>query len=107
MLIIDKRADITTLRNLGASDRQIERIFLFEGRIVSAIGALLGIGLGLLLCGLQQAFGIVKMGGMSGTFVVNAYPVSVHYTDVIVVFVTVVAVGWLASLIPARRLRRL
>lgn len=107
MLIIDKRADITTLRNLGASDRQIERIFLFEGRIVSAIGALLGIGIGLLLCGLQQAFGIVKMGGMSGTFVVNAYPVSVHYTDVIVVFVTVVAVGWLASLIPARRLRRL
>ena len=107
MLIIDKRADITTLRNLGASDRQIERIFLFEGRIVSAIGALLGIGLGLLLCGLQQAFGIVKMGGMSGTFVVNAYPVSVLYTDVIVVFVTVVAVGWLASLIPARRLRRL
>ena len=107
MLIIDKRADITTLRNLGASDRQIERIFLFEGRIVSAIGALLGIGLGLLLCGLQQAFGIVKMGGMSGTFVVNAYPVSVHYTDVIVVFVTVVVVGWLASLIPARRLRRL
>lgn len=107
MLIIDKRADITTLRNLGASDRQIERIFLFEGRIVSAIGALLGIGLGLLLCGLQQAFGIVKMGGMSGTFVVNAYPVSVHYTDVIVVFVTVVDVGCLASLIPARRLRRL
>lgn len=107
MLIIDKRADITTLRNLGASDRQIERIFLFEGRMVSAIGALLGIGLGLLLCGLQQAFGIVKMGGISGTFVVNAYPVSVHYTDVLVVFITVIAVGWLASLIPARRLRRL
>ena len=106
MLIIDKKNDINTLHNLGASDSQIVSIFLYEGRIISAVGALIGIGLGLALCGLQQAFGFVKMGDSSGTFIVNAYPVSVHYVDVLVVFITVILIGWAASWIPARRLRR-
>lgn len=106
MLIIDKKNDINTLHNLGANDRQIQSIFLYEGRIISAVGALIGIGLGLALCGLQQAFGFVKMGESSGTFIVNAYPVSVHYWDVLVVFVTVILIGWAASWIPARRLRK-
>ena len=106
MLIIDKKNDINTLHNLGANDRQIQSIFLYEGRIISAVGALIGIGLGLALCGLQQAFGFVKMGESSGTFIVNAYPVSVHYWDVFVVFITVILIGWAASWIPARRLRK-
>lgn len=106
MLIIDKKNDINTLHNLGANDRQIQSIFLYEGRIISAVGALIGIGLGLALCGLQQAFGFVKMGDSSGTFIVNAYPVSVHYWDVLVVFITVILIGWAASWIPARRLRK-
>lgn len=106
MLIIDKKDDINTLHNLGANDRQIQSIFLYEGRIISAVGALIGIGLGLALCGLQQAFGFVKMGESSGIFIVNAYPVSVHYWDVLVVFVTVILIGWAASWIPARRLRK-
>ena len=105
-LIIDKKNDINTLHNLGANDRQIQSIFLYEGRIISAVGALIGIGLGLALCGLQQAFGFVKMGESSGTFIVNAYPVSVHYWDVLVVFITVILIGWAASWIPARRLRK-
>lgn len=106
ILIIDKKNDINTLHNLGANDRQIQSIFLYEGRIISAVGALIGIGLGLALCGLQQAFGFVKMGESSGTFIVNAYPVSVHYWDVLVVFITVILIGWAASWIPARRLRK-
>lgn len=106
MLIIDKKNDINTLHNLGANDRQIQSIFLYEGRIISAVGALIGIGLGLALCGLQQAFGFVKMGESSGTFIVNAYPVSVHYWDVLVVFITVILIGWAALWIPARRLRK-
>lgn len=106
MLIIDKKDDINTLHNLGANDHQIQSIFLYEGRIISAVGALIGIGLGLALCGLQQAFGFVKMGESSGTFIVNAYPVSVHYWDVLVVFITVILIGWAASWIPARRLRK-
>ena len=106
MLIIDKRDDVQTLRNLGADDRQISRIFLFEGRFIAVIGAVIGIGLGLLLCWLQQRYGFVALGESSGSFVVNAYPVSVHYTDVIVIFFTVIAVGWLAVWYPVRYLSR-
>ena len=102
MLIIDKKDDVVTLRNLGASNRQITQIFLFEGRLISAIGALLGIGIGLLLCWLQQTYGLVKLGSSTGSFVVNAYPVSVHPEDVILIFVTVLVVGFLAVWYPVR-----
>ena len=103
MLIIDKKDDVVTLRNLGASDKQIRRIFLFEGRLISFFGAILGILLGLLLCWLQQQYGFVKMGSSDGTFVVNAYPVSVHYSDVLLIFLTVIATGWLAVWYPVRK----
>ena len=106
MLIIDKKDDVVTLRNLGASDKQIARIFLFEGRLISAIGALLGIAIGLLLCWLQQTYGIVKLGSSSGSFVVNAYPVSVHPDDIILIFVTVIIVGFLAVWYPVRYFSR-
>lgn len=102
MLIIDKKDDVVTLRNLGASDRQITRIFLFEGRLISAIGAVVGICMGLLLCWLQQTYGLVKLGSSSGSFVVNAYPVSVHPEDIILVFITVLVVGFLAVWYPVR-----
>lgn len=105
MLIIDKKADAATLRNLGATDKQIRSIFLLEGRIISAIGAVVGILLGLLLCWLQQEFGLVHMGDSAGSFVVNAYPVSVHYDDVAIVFVTVLLIGWGAAWIPTRKLK--
>ena len=105
MLIIDKKADAATLRNLGATDKQIRSIFLFEGRIISAIGAVVGILLGLLLCWLQQEFGLVHMGDSAGSFVVNAYPVSVPYDDVAIVFVTVLLIGWGAAWIPTRKLK--
>ncbi len=96
MLIIDKRDDVETLRNLGASDRQVRRVFLFEGRLISVFGALIGIALGLALCALQQQYGFVRMGGSDGSYVVNAYPVSVHYLDVLAVFATVIVAGWSA-----------
>lgn len=102
MLIIDKKDDVVTLRNLGANDRQITRIFLFEGRMISAIGALTGIIIGLVLCWLQQTYGIVALGQSSGSFVIDAYPVSVHPEDIIVIFITVLAVGFLAVWYPVR-----
>ena len=105
MLIIDKRHDVETLRNLGVSEKQISRIFLFEGRIISAIGAVLGVLLGLLLCWLQQEFGLVKMGNGSN-FIISAYPVSVHYNDVLFVFITVIVVGWVAVWYPVRYMSR-
>ena len=104
MLIIDKKNDVTTLRNLGANEHQISQIFLFEGWLISAFGAIIGIGLGLLLCWLQQQYGFVSLGNSSGTFIVNAYPVSVHYTDVSLIFVTVLIVGWLAVWYPVRKI---
>ncbi len=103
MLIIDKREDVVTLRNLGANDNQIVRIFLFEGRMISFFGAFIGVVLGLLLCWMQQEFGIIKLGS-SGSFVVDSYPVSVETVDVIVVFVTVLAVGFLSVWYPVRYL---
>jgi lipoprotein-releasing system permease protein len=102
MLIIDKKDDVKTLRNLGASDKQITHIFLFEGRMISAIGAIIGIAVGLLLCWLQQRYGLVRLGESSGSFVVNAYPVSVHPEDIVLVFITVIAVGWLSVSYPVR-----
>ena len=106
MLIIDKKNDVVTLRNLGANDKQITRVFLFEGRMIAVIGAVLGIGLGLLLCLLQQQYGFVRLGESEGSFIVDAYPVSVHYTDVAIIFVTVIAVGWLAVWYPVRALSK-
>lgn len=100
MLIIDKREDVVTLRSLGASDAQITRIFLFEGRMISAIGATVGIIIGLLLCWLQQVYGFVRLGSSEGNFVVDAYPVSVHPWDVALIFLTVLIVGFLSVWYP-------
>lgn len=106
MLMIDKKNDVVTLRNLGASDSQMTSIFMYEGRMISVFGAILGIGLGLLLCWLQQQYGIVGLGSSSGSFIVDAYPVSVHPEDIIVIFITVILVGFVAVWYPVRYFAR-
>ena len=106
MLILDKKEDVVTLRNLGADDRLIRRIFLFEGRLISLFGALIGIVLGLGLCFIQQKFGLITLGGGGGQFIVDAYPVSVHFWDVVLVFVTVLSVGFLSVWYPVRYLSK-
>jgi len=105
MLIIDKRDDVVTLCNLGASDRQIVRIFLFEGRMISFFGAFAGVVLGLLLCWLQQEYGLIALGS-SGSFVVDSYPVSVHASDVLLIFITVLLIGFLSVWYPVRFLSK-
>ena len=100
MLILDKRENVATLRNLGADDRLIVRIFLFEGRLISVFGAIGGILLGLLLCFAQQQFGFISLGGGNGAFLVDAYPVSVHAEDVVLIFATVIIVGFLSVWYP-------
>ena len=106
MLIIDKRNDVVTLRNLGADDQLISRVFLFEGYMITFFGALIGVGLGLLLCFIQQEFGLISLGSGSsaGAFVVDAYPVSVYATDVILVLITVLVTGFLSVFFPVRYL---
>ena len=106
MLIIDKRSDVQTLRNLGATESQISRIFLFEGRMISVVGAVIGIVVGLLLCWLQQQFAFVRLGSSEGSFVVDAYPVSVHPWDIVLIFLTVIAVGFLSVWYPVRYFAR-
>ena len=108
MLIIDKRADVVTLRNLGANDRLISRIFLLEGCMISFMGAIIGVALGLMLCFAQQEFGLLSLGSgaSSGAFVVDAYPVSVHFSDVVLVLITVLVIGYLSVLLPVRYLSR-
>lgn len=106
MLIIDKKKDVNTLRSLGATNKQIAHIFLFEGRMISTFGALAGIALGLLLCWLQQQYGLIPMGDSDGNFIVNYYPVSVHADDIILIFFTVIAVGYLSVWYPVRYLTR-
>ncbi len=105
MLIIDKRDDTATLRNIGANDRQIAQIFFLEGAMITLLGAVLGVIIGLLLCFLQQQYGFVSMGS-ADMYVVQAYPVSVHYSDVAIILATVIAIGSLAVAYPVTALTR-
>ena len=104
MLIIEKKNDVVILRGLGANDRLITRIFLFEGCLISFWGALTGVILGLALCFAQQEFGLLTLGSeaSAGAFVVDAYPVSVHWQDVLLILVTVLIIGFLSVLYPVR-----
>ena len=102
MLIIDKKKDVETLRSLGARESLIKRIFIVEGWLISIIGAAIGVLLGLAVCWVQQQYGIVSLGQSAGAFIIDAYPVSVHYSDVLLVFITVVVVGFLSVLYPVR-----
>ena len=106
MLIIDKRKDVETLRNLGADNKLVYRIFLLEGCLISFMGALIGVVLGLALCLIQQEFGILSLGSgdMAGSFVVDAYPVSVQLGDVFLVLITVLLVSFLSVQYPVRNL---
>lgn len=102
MLMVDKKEDVKTLHNLGANDKLISRIFMYEGWLNSFIGAIVGIGIGLLLCWLQQEYGLVRLGDEEGTFIINSYPVSVHPSDIVLVLVTVIVTGLAATWYPVR-----
>ena len=106
MLVVEKQKDVITLRNMGADNSLISSIFLFEGWLISIIGAIIGIVLGLALCLLQQYFGLLRLGNVSGAFVVDAYPVVVEITDVFFVFLTVLVIGFLGALYPVRYLSK-
>ena len=103
MLIIDKKSDIATLRDLGADNRLIRKIFLAEGWMISIMGSVLGIILGTLISLAQEYFKIMKIGG-TGTFVIDAYPVHFQPVDILLVWVTVLLIGFLAAWLPARKI---
>lgn len=99
LLIIEKKDGIATLRNMGASDRLVTRIFVAEGWLISIIGALIGVILGLVLCLLQEHFGLITMHGNAATLIVDAYPVAVVWSDVLVVFALAAVVGVFTSIV--------
>lgn len=103
MLMIDKQQDALILRNLGATDKQIRRIFLYEGWLISVLGAGVGLVIGLIICLLQQHLGLLKLGnGMN--YVISAYPVQVQALDVLFVAAIVLVLGFVAAWIPTRRM---
>ena len=108
MLIIEKKNDIQTLRNLGADSRLIRTIFLLEGWLITVFGALLGLVIGLILCLMQQYFGILRLnsGGMPDAFIVDAYPVYVQWTDIFLILFTVLSIGFLVVWYPTRQLKK-
>lgn len=103
MLIIEKKEDVRTLRHLGADNRLITRIFFTEGCLIALTGAMAGIFLGVGLCFLQQHFGLIAL-GQQGGFLVDAYPVKVQASDVLLIFITVLVTGCLAVWYPVRHL---
>ena len=104
MLILEKKEDIKTLFYLGANQSLIHRIFLYEGWLISILGAVIGTVLGLVVCGLQQHFGLLKLG--SGVeYVLSAYPVSVQFFDVVIIFCVVLLMGYFCAYIPAKKVR--
>ncbi len=104
MLIIDKREDIRILSNLGADQKTIRRIFLYEGWLISGLGALLGVVLGVAVCLLQQHFGWLKLGN-GDDYVISAYPVLVQPTDILIVAAIVLLLGWVAAWYPTRQIK--
>ena len=102
MLMLDKKEDVRTLQNLGASPRLITAIFLMEGRLITLSGALSGVVIGLLLCFIQIKFEVLSFDTMGNSFVLNAYPVSVHFTDIFLILITVIVIGFIASWYPVK-----
>lgn len=105
MLIIEKRDNMNTLRSFGADDKTISDIFVFEGVIISFVGAVAGILFGLLFCVAQQEFGFISTGS-GGDFIMDSYPVKVVWTDLLSVFVTVLVTGVVAVWLPVRMLTK-
>ena len=104
MLIIDKQQDIRTLSHLGASEKMIRRVFVLEGWMVNALGALGGLVVGLVVCLLQEHLGLLKLGN-GAEYVIEAYPVAVQGWDIVMVIVVVLVLGAISSWIPARRIK--
>lgn len=106
MLIIEKNEDIDILKKLGANNKLIAKIFLLEGWLINVVGAIAGLFIGLLVCLLQQYFGLLKLGSSPGAFVIDAYPVSVQPLDIILIFITVTVIGFLAVIYPVNSLHK-
>ncbi|MBU8892718.1 MAG: FtsX-like permease family protein [Bacteroidales bacterium] len=101
MLIIDKKEDISTFRSLGASLKTIRNIFFTEGWLITIVGAITGLFLGGIICWLQIKFGFVRLQG-AGSFIIDTYPVKLIWSDFMLIFITVIFIGYFAAWYPVR-----
>ncbi len=106
MLIVEKEEDIRSLRHMGASNELVSRVFLYEGWLITFIGIIAGIVLGLVLCLLQQHFGLLRLSDIPGAYIIDAYPVIVKFSDIAIVFGIVSLIGLLTVLYPVNNLRK-
>ena len=98
--------DIRSLRNMGASNEMVSRIFLYEGWLITFIGIVAGIVVGLVLCLLQQHFGFLRLSDTPGAYIIDAYPVLVKFSDIVVVFAVVSLIGLITVLYPVNNLKK-
>ncbi len=105
MIVLEKRKDISSLWAMGTPVKIIQKIFFYEGLLITVFGGGLGLLVGVVLSLLQQYYGIIQLGAQ-GSFIVNAYPIEVHFQDVLLIFGTVISIGMLITLIPVRMLKR-
>lgn len=106
MLVLEKQRDNAILYSLGASPSLIQRIFLYEGMAVSLIGGILGIILGVIVCWLQQTFHIIKLGGGDGYYTIPYYPVQMHFTDILLILLTILLINLITAILPAHALKK-
>lgn len=103
MLIIDKRKDISLLKAIGADATLVKKIFINEGLLISVVGGILGLVVGIIAVLIQQHFGIIRLGNGDGSYIIDAYPVALEITDVLLVFVTITIIGSVASFFTATK----
>ena len=106
ILIIEKKNDIKILKSMGAADEIIAQIFLFEGWLISFSGIIVGVVLGVGISFLQQQFGLLKLGGTPGAYLVDAYPVIVKLSDVLLTFIIVCVICVSAIIYPIHNLKK-
>ena len=104
MIVLEKRKDISSLWAMGTPVLTIQKIFFYEGLLITLFGGVLGLVLGVTLSLAQQHYGFIQLGSQ-GAFIVNAYPVEVHLQDVVLILGTVVGVGMLITIIPVKLLK--
>lgn len=106
MLILEKKTDTAVLFSMGASKSLIQKVFIYEGLLVSALGGVAGTILGSIICFLQQTFHIVKLGGGGAHYIIPYYPVQIQFSDLLLVLLTILVISMLTSIIPAYNLKK-
>lgn len=102
MLILDKKGDLGTYKALGMNTGRMIFVFKTEGNLITGLGALLGLIVGVAICLIQEKFGIITLG--DGSYIVEAYPVQLVFKDIVLILATVLFIGYVASYFPVRYL---